>query len=46
VKKKLSDVYLLERIDNFKELIRKYFERNYDQEFAEESVFILTTIEA
>ncbi len=45
MKKKLIDVYLLERIDDFKKLIRIYFDKNYDQEFAEESAFILKLIE-
>ena len=38
-------VYILERKNNFKELIRKYFDRNHDQAFAEESLFILKNIE-
>ncbi|GEM_PF-4495792 len=41
----IDDPYLLERIDDFKKLVRIYFEKNFDQEFAEESVFILNTIE-
>ena len=41
----MIDVYLLERIDDFKKLIRIYFEKNFDQAFAEESVFILNTIQ-
>jgi len=40
-----ADVYILERKNNFKELIRKYFDRNHDQSFAEESIFILKNIE-
>ena len=45
----MNDVYTLERIQNFKELVRKYFDRknycaNCDKGFADESVFILKNI--
>lgn len=40
----MNDVYTLERIQNFKELVRKYFDRNNDKGFAEESMYILKNI--
>jgi len=42
----IYDVYILERKNNFKELIRKYLDKNHDQGFAEESVFILKNIKS
>lgn len=42
----IDDVYLLERIHNFRLLVRKYFDRNSDDGFANESLFILKNLES